>query len=57
MPDRSLVLDLESPYHYFNAGVMLSIPLRCWSIKSPQLLLSTSTSSTARFVVFVSSAP
>ena len=23
MPDRSLVLDLESPYHYFNAGVML----------------------------------
>ena len=23
MPDRSLVLDLETPYHYFNAGVML----------------------------------
>ena len=23
MPDRSLVLGLESPYHYFNAGVML----------------------------------
>lgn len=23
MPDRSLVLGLESPFHYFNAGVML----------------------------------
>lgn len=23
MPDRSLILDLESPYHYFNAGVFL----------------------------------
>ena len=23
MPDRSLVLGLETPYHYFNAGVML----------------------------------
>jgi len=23
MPDRSLVFGLESPYHYFNAGVML----------------------------------
>ena len=23
MPDRSLVLALESPYHYFNAGVLL----------------------------------
>ena len=23
MPDRSLVLRLETPYHYFNAGVML----------------------------------
>ncbi len=23
MPDRSLLLGLESPYHYFNAGVML----------------------------------
>ncbi len=23
MPDRSLVLELETPFHYFNAGVML----------------------------------
>lgn len=23
MPDRSLALDLDSPFHYFNAGVML----------------------------------
>ena len=39
MPDRSLVLGLETPYHYFNAGVMLFDALALSSSISPTSLV------------------
>lgn len=36
MPDRSLILGLESPYHYFNAGILLFDSNNLNNILSPR---------------------